>query len=417
MKVVIIGAGGQGTGLADLLVRERDVDDIVLADHDVRALDQAHGTLSSAGADIGRIACRRVDAADVDDVARLISGADVAVNAILPKFNIPIMKACVREAVHYTDLLALPDASGTPKEETYSAQLELDDAFRQAGALAIPYVGLAGGWSSLVVKRAIDGMETVDEVLFYCCAHIDTDEFIAPVAPIVQMSMFFGPPGPLANLGGVLTTVDLLASAEDYEFPGPAGKRRVYTMNVLGDIAMIPDFAGKSIRRLESKMALGLGRLDTAEIWIKALARACEKQGHARTETSIVEAMAEAFVLPTEYPRLLREGKIRDDHFTVVIEVRGTMDGRPCTSRNWSITTLESTRRHLPWAWPAVYSSIGNTPVEYVLAMGRGRIPQRGVRRVTDLDNAAEILEGVARRGHVLGEEVLRDVPQGCESR
>jgi saccharopine dehydrogenase-like NADP-dependent oxidoreductase len=317
------------------------------------------------------------------------------------------MKACVSESAHYCDLLTLPDGPGTPKEETFAAQQELDRAFKEADAIAIPYVGISGAWISLVAKSAIDRLDSVDEVLICFCAHIDTDEFIAPVAPIVQVSMFFGPPGPLAYQDGELVPVELVGSEEQFDFPGPAGRRSVYTINALGDIALIPQFAGKPIGRLEAKVALGLGRMDTQDIWATALAKAALRQGGAKESINIVDALADTFLGPKDYSRLLRDGRILDDHFTMVVEVRGKKEGRNCRHRNWSITTLEETRKHLPWSWPAVYSNVGGTPVEYVLAMARGEITERGVLRVTDLSNGQQILDAVARRGHILGEETL----------
>jgi hypothetical protein len=49
--------------------------------------------------------------------------------------------------------------------------------------------------------------------------------------------------------------------------------------------------------------------------------------------------------------------------------------------------------------------------------MGRGRIAQRGVLRVTDLDNSQEILDAVAKRGHILGEEIVWDAPQCSQTK
>jgi len=115
--------------------------------------------------------------------------------------------------------------------------------------------------------------------------------------------------------------------------------------------------------------------------------------------------------LPNEYSHLLVEGKIRDDYFTMVTEVRGYKDGEYLRHMNWSITTLEETLKHLPWCGPTVYSTVGGTPVELVLAMGRGDIAQRGVLRVADVADRQKILDAVARRGHILGEKILRGRP------
>jgi len=413
MKVAIIGSGAEGTGLAGLLAQEPEITRLVLADFSIDGLEKAKNNLALLGTQIKvkEILYRQVDAGNTDDVAKVIRGSDVVAHCILPKFNISIMKACLRESAHYCDLLTMPDAPGTPQEETFTAQLALNEAFKKANIIAIPYVGVAGGWSHLVVKNVIEQLDSVDEVLVYFYQYTDTEELLAATAPIVIAGMWFGQPGPLRNQDGEIQRVDLIGSEEEFDFPGPAGKRPVYTINSLADIVMIPDFAGKPIRRIEAKAGVGLGKLETKDIWVTAFLKACLKQGYARDNINIVEAVADSFLLPNEYSRLLAEGKIRDDHFTLVTEVRGYKDGEYLRHMNWSITTLEETVKHLPWGSPAVYSTIGGTPVEYVLAMGRGNIPQRGVLRVTDVVNREGILDAVSRRGHILGEKILRGSP------
>ena len=49
MKVVIIGSGAQGTGLAGLLVMEKDVDQLILADYSQESLDSQGMTCFTFG--------------------------------------------------------------------------------------------------------------------------------------------------------------------------------------------------------------------------------------------------------------------------------------------------------------------------------------------------------------------------------
>jgi len=410
MKVTILGSGAEGTGLAGLLAKESEIAQLVLADYSTDALENTKKNLAMLGDAIkGKdIQYVQVDASDIDGVAKVIHGSDVAVNAILPRYNIPIMKACIREKVNYCDLLTSPEAPGVPIEETFTAQMELDDEFKKANIVAIPYVGISGGWISLVVKKAIEKLDTIDEVIIYFYEYIDTDEFLAPVIPIIVVSQWIGAPGPLSYQDGEVKVVDFIGNEEMYEFPGPAGMKPVYTNNALGDIQLIPDFAGKPIRRCEAKSGNGIGKLETKDILLTALFKASIKQGFEQENINIMEAMADTFLLPNEYSRLMAEGKIRDDYFTMVTEVRGYKDGEYLCHKNWSITTLEETKKHLPWCGPTVYSTVGGTPVSFVLAMGRGSITQKGVVRVADVKNRQEILDAVASRGHILGEEIIR---------
>ena len=96
----------------------------------------------------------------------------------------------------------------------------------------------------------------------------------------------------------------------------------------------------------------------------------------------------------------------------MVVEVRGYKGDEYLCQKNWSITTLEETLKHLPWCGPTVYSTVGGTPVSFVLALGRGEIAQRGVIQVADVENPDKILDAVAGYGHILGEKVLRERPK-----
>jgi len=413
MKVTIIGSGAEGTGLGGLLAQEPEVEQLVFADYSTDALEKAKQCLSMLGDAIKGtdIQYRQVDAGNIDDICKVIQGTDVAMNAIHPKFNVPIMKACIKEHVNYTDLLTMPDSPGTPKEETFSAQIELDEEFKKANIVGVPYVGISGGWISLIVKKAIEKFDTLDEVLIYFYEYVDTDEFLGTILPHEMLGEYICPPGPLSYRNGKVIPVDFFESEELYDFPGPAGKRLVYTNNCLGDIEIIPAFAGKPIRRCEAKSGTGLGKLETKDWIIKALINASLNQGFERSNINIVDALADTLLLPNEYARLLAEGKIRDDYFTMVIEIKGTKNGEYLGQINWSITTLEETLKHLPWCGPTVYSTVGGTPVSFVLAMGRGDMTQKGVLRVADVENIDEILDAVAGYGHILGEKIIHERP------
>lgn len=79
MKVVIIGSGAQGTGLAGLLVMEKDVEQLILADYSQASLDKAKQLIDSLGEKIQtkQILYRTVNAGSVEEVATLLEGSDI----------------------------------------------------------------------------------------------------------------------------------------------------------------------------------------------------------------------------------------------------------------------------------------------------------------------------------------------------
>ena len=168
MKVCIVGTGSQGTGLAGLLAMEADVERLVIADYSEKNLEIARGLIDSLGdkKKVKDIQTKKVNAGDTDDVARVIAGSDVVFNGIIPKFNISIMKACIKEKCHYLDLFASPyEGDGISKEETIGAQFELDNEFKEIGRLALPSIGMSPGWTSLASQYMMDTMDEVDDVV------------------------------------------------------------------------------------------------------------------------------------------------------------------------------------------------------------------------------------------------------------
>lgn len=411
MKICVVGTGSQGTGLAGLLAMETDVEQLIIADYSVQALETAKALIDTLGdrKKVKEIVVEQVDAGDTADVARVIRGSDIVFNGIIPKFNIPIMRACVQEKCHYLDLFAAPyEGPGLPKEETIGAQFELFDAFKAAGLTALPSIGMSPGWTSLAAQHAIDQLEEVGDVIIRWGDFIDTDAFFAPISPIVIFHEWFGAPYPVCTENGRQKPVDLVAGEEEFEFPDPIGTRKIYTVTSHPDIVLIPQFAGKPVRRCEEKGGIFLGKLSMKDIWVKAIQQATSLQGNTKTEINIMEECAGHFLLPNEFGRLLKEGKIREHAVCFSCEVNGTKEGKFVRHIQYYTSTLTEAQKHLPWASPAVYGTIGGMPIELVLALGRNQITQRGVFSIGELGISDELNRAMAKRGQVLTEKLIR---------
>ena len=79
MKVLIVGAGGQGGSCASILARQDSVDEI-------RLVDLKEETAKAVADHIGggKIRTGTVNALDPDDVARAAEGVDVVVDMVMP---------------------------------------------------------------------------------------------------------------------------------------------------------------------------------------------------------------------------------------------------------------------------------------------------------------------------------------------
>src|SRR3989337_4252180 len=94
MKAVLLGAGAIGSVSAPLLGRREEVEPVLVAD---RSLDAAKALATTH--DGGRLEAARIDASDVDGMAKAFRGYDLVLNVVLPRFNLTIMDACLKAGV------------------------------------------------------------------------------------------------------------------------------------------------------------------------------------------------------------------------------------------------------------------------------------------------------------------------------
>ena len=141
MKVVVLGAGAIGSVAGTLLANRPEVDRLVIADRSVDAARRLARRLDS-----GRAEAVKADAGNVDAMAALLKGFDLAINLVLPRFNLRVMDACLRAGTNYmdaaTDLALAKEKPGdTVKAPPYVHQLEYDERFRAAGLTALLGMG------------------------------------------------------------------------------------------------------------------------------------------------------------------------------------------------------------------------------------------------------------------------------------
>ncbi|MFO1466692.1 MAG: saccharopine dehydrogenase NADP-binding domain-containing protein [Steroidobacteraceae bacterium] len=412
MRVAIVGCGGQGTGLGGLLAMEPDVEELVLADQDSNVVSMARHFIESLGSRsrVRSIVEAKVDAGNSAELARVISGADLVFNGTIPKFNLPIMRACLAARAHYLDLFGLPfEGPGVDPAETVGAQFALDGAFKASDIIAVPSVGMSPGWTSLAVEHMVKGMDSLHEVIIRWADWVDTDVMIAPISPIVIFHEWFGPPHPVAMVDGRVEAVDLIDSAETFQFPSPVGDREVFTVTAHADLALINRFLGRPIRRIEEKGGIVLGRLNMQQVWLKAISMQTPK--HAGIENfDMMKTFADSFISPIRFKEYVDRGLIRDAALSFSVEGRGVVNGERIHHTCYYTSTLETATSHLPWASHAVYGTVAGVPVELVLRICRGEVEARGVVNLPDLGISTELMRATASRGQALSEKIVRAI-------
>lgn len=159
MKVLIVGAGGQGGACASILARQEAVEEI-------RLVDLKEETASAVAKEIGsgKVKVGAVNATDPDDVARAAEGVDVVVDMVMPWMVTYVMKGALKAKANYINT-AFDDPywdqflDGKPIEE-----LTLCKEFKEAGLTALFGCGFAPGMTNVLARRFANKMDTVDSI-------------------------------------------------------------------------------------------------------------------------------------------------------------------------------------------------------------------------------------------------------------
>src|SRR6266487_4504777 len=152
MHIIVTGGGGaMGRIAVRTLLEMEDVDQVTIADYSEERAHEVAAALNSS-----KIQVRQIDVNDEERLRGLLRGADALLNAVEYVFNLPVLRACIKERVHYADLGGLFHM--TRKLLTMHAEAEA------AGITAIVGMGGTPGVTNLLARLAVDRLDRVDSI-------------------------------------------------------------------------------------------------------------------------------------------------------------------------------------------------------------------------------------------------------------
>jgi saccharopine dehydrogenase (NAD+, L-lysine forming) len=394
MKLGILGAGAEGSGLSALLAGENDIEALALADRDRERLGLAERRFVALDSPIAMTATE-VDAADADAVATWAEGLDAVLNATLPHLNLAVMRGCLAAGTHYMDLNSGPfEVAGLiAREETIDAQFELGEEFAAAGLTAVSCAGVAPGWVDLVARRAVEELDAVGSIVVRWVERNDGSELVSTVGP--NLIANFNMPTPLRWERGEIAQVDLFESEEFYDWP-ELGPIPVYTGFMHPELRTMHNL-GVELERVEVKSGLSNGRWGSSpEIWVEALRRRLEAGDPIAAD--LPSELGRAFIPPEGYEEAIDAGIVTEGTFAVCVEVTGTRRGEEVVRTDGLTVSLAEAREWIPWGTHMVYATSGTTPVVLLPMLGRGEISTRGVVGVGALPEWEAVLSKIEAR-------------------
>lgn len=232
MKVLVIGSGQMGKGAAYDLVKQDSIEQIVLADIDMKSAE-------ALAKEVGdKAVAKKVDAKNRGQLVKAFSEVDSVISAVSYTVNVLHTEVAIETGTHMCDL-----GGGWAIVEK---QLEMNDQARDAGVTVVPDCGLAPGMVSVLVREGIEYLDRVESV------KIRVGGLQQEPRPPLNYSLIFSVEGLIneyiepcvALRGGKITIEDPLIGFEEITFPEPFGKLEAF--NTSGGTSTLPQtYEGK----------------------------------------------------------------------------------------------------------------------------------------------------------------------------
>lgn len=159
MRALIIGGvGGMGQGVARDLIKQEQVNSVILAD-----LFPDPQRLSTKLRENEKTELVKMDVNDHESMVNAFKEVNVVINTAGPfyKTAVPVAKAAVEAKVNYIDIC--DDYEGT--EILFNS--EIDNLAREAGITVLTGMGSDPGTNNVLVKWYADRLDEVDDIYLY----------------------------------------------------------------------------------------------------------------------------------------------------------------------------------------------------------------------------------------------------------
>ena len=240
MRMLVLGAGLQGSACAFDLLRRPEVERVTLAD-----LHPQHLPAFLKKKRDKRLVTARLDAKRGQELRKLLRGHDAVMNALPYYFNYPVAKAAVTLGLHCADLGG--------NTEIVQKQKTLHAAARKKQVSVVPDCGLAPGMVNIIAAEGIRRVGDAESVKIFVGGLPQTPE--PPLNYQIVYSLegaldYYTTPSWVLREGRP-ERVDALSEVEAVEFPAPVGTLEAFHTG--GGISTMPWAYRGRVRTMEYK--------------------------------------------------------------------------------------------------------------------------------------------------------------------
>ncbi|MFW9809445.1 MAG: saccharopine dehydrogenase family protein [Candidatus Thorarchaeota archaeon] len=239
MKVLVLGSGLMGKGAAYDLVKQDEIEQVIVADIDPKCSE-------SLANEVGpKAVAETVDATKKNQLAKVFSKVDSVISAVSYKVNLLHTQVAIETGTHMCDLGG--------NKFVVEKQLELHDQAKDAGVTVVPDCGLAPGMVSVLAREGIEYLDRVEDV------KIRVGGLQQEPRPPLNYSLIFSVEGLIneyiepcvAIRNGEIVTEDPLVGFEEITFPEPFGKLEAF--NTSGGTSTLPQTYLGKVNNLDYK--------------------------------------------------------------------------------------------------------------------------------------------------------------------
>ena len=245
MKITVLGGAGAMARSAVMdLLESAEVSALVLADINLKALEQLKESFKSR-----KVSTAEIDITNHQNLVQVLEGSDAVINGTVYYHNVEVMKACLEVKAHYVDMGGLFHVA--------RKQMLLNENFKKAGITAILGMGSAPGIVNVMAKYAYDRLDTIDYVKIRD-GIVNFTKIKGPLgipyALVTILDEFVMNPYIFENGGWVELTP--FSRPEEVDFPEPVGRQTTFA-TLHSEVATVPvSFKDKGVKEVSFKLAL-----------------------------------------------------------------------------------------------------------------------------------------------------------------
>jgi hypothetical protein len=330
MRIFVLGAGGTGSLLAQLLARQGHT--VWCGDRDPERARRFLGKKSG-------IEVVEANARNLWSIVRAGRGANLIVNASPAVFNEIILRAALRLRAHYLDLNAHLTRNPFKPE-----QFRFHKKFAAKNRAALICTGAAPGLTNLLAKRGSELLDTVESIQVRLFESTESKDPISTWSADVAYDAAISRPRIYRN--GRFKLGRRFDEREKFRFPQPIGEASVY-LAAQDEVCMLP----YEIPMRDADAKIGGNDFDRLRRWYR--------QGKLNRSQGMVRKRWPKTHTPKSVAKLIRQGILENARFAAAVLVRGVKDDQPLLVR-WDAS--------FPTLYQIRLRGMISTPISYATA-------------------------------------------------